>query len=285
MKNVNDLNKDPEKESVPEEIKAKEAQVHEIKQQIDNHNAILKDLRIVAEDQNKIKLFQEQQASDLNDIEDIKNDNEYLLTNFNVEVPDAKDSNAVDMMVDIVNDFESKTEIAKRKLDEAEEKLEKSSSSVSKLSALLNHKRETLSHQEKNLEELKRDEKGFKKITTIVKTLRSFENAYFRGSSVTPNIEPQELSEHISKKITEVSSFIRPESKSNIVQKLKSMFILKGRKCPCCEQKLSPKDAGEFENKLDAFVDELIQLDEDADKLRQSALNNYENWRGIGKFI
>ena len=290
MKEVDRLNKDPERESIPRQIKEKEAQVESMKKEIEKTNSILKDLRKCAEDQNKIKLLQEQVQSDVQRIDEMKTDNDYILKSCNVEVPNPMEKEALDLIRDIVDDFTSRVDNAKSDLDGANETLEESSNSVSRISALLKHKKDNLSKEENELKILNRDDRGFNQIKNVVRNLRAFETTLFGEDSISPSIEPQYLLEHIARKEKEVSAEINPESKGNIIQKLKKMAIVMNEedktviKCPCCTQKLEGGAAAKFTKQLGIFVDALIQSDDDTAKLKRSALKNYQNWRGIGKF-
>lgn len=288
VKKVSLLNNDPERKSIPQKIKDKEAEVDSIKKNIEKINDILKDLRRCAEDQNKIKLLKEQVESDVHIIDEMKTDNAYLLSSNKVNVPDPHENDSVDAIRDIVDDFVARVEKAKDDLYTANKDLEESSSSLSKKSALLKHKKDTLAQQEAELKRLSKDDRGFNQIKNVIKNLRAFETTQF-GDTTSPKMEPQSLSEYISKKITEVSAEIKPESKGNIIQKLKKMAMVTNKRgqaavlCPCCGQKVENDAAAKFNSRLGSFVDALIQADDETAKLNRAAMKNYVNWRSLGK--
>lgn len=287
IKRVNNLNRHPDREAVPKQIKEKEVEVNEIQKEIDVVNDVLKDLRRCAEDQNKIKLLKEQLESDVNDIGEIKTENEYLLSKYDVEVPDPLEAGANDIIKDLVDEYTTKVDNVSEDLTNGNRDLKESSNSFSKQSSILNHKKNTLKDLEAKLQHLKREDSGYHQIRNVIKNLRTFESTQFSSGTISPTIEPQQLLEHISQKMTTISAEINPQSRHNILQKLKEMSIGADRssvKCPCCEQKISGGVAESFlKQRLDIFVDDLIRFDEKTAKLNQSALKNYANWRTLGK--
>ena len=294
----NDLNKDPRRETIPKEIVEKESKIFKIKSDIDGLNSILKELRKCAEDQNNIDILQRQVTQDMELIEEMRQENSFLLRKFNIKIPNVETDNCLEVnnkMDSILDDVTNNMDKINNDYNQACERQKKSSSQFSKVSALLSHKQETLKRQKERLTELSKEDRGVHQIRNVIKAVRSFENQMYGDTRVAPNADPQQLLQYFTTRIGELSTEeLQPESVSKVIKKLKKLVKKKNRDgvvveliCPCCTRALDVAEAVVFQEEMKALADPsnsaIIKSDQSAAKANRSAMTNYENWRNLSK--
>jgi len=294
-----ELSRDPRRTEIPNEIKLKADKISQKKNEIEELASILQDLRRCAEEQNSIDILERQVDQDLELIDELKNDHSFILANYHdikAKLPhegteiDSSVSNAMDSIVDEVSENLDST---KTQLDEASEQLKQCESKVSKTSALLSHKQDTLSQRKEQLSLLSSENGGVQRIKNIIRTVRQFEIGSFGSTEISTNVDPQQLLQHFTTKIGELSSDeVQPESILKTMKKLKKLAKVKDNngnvtelRCPCCTRVMDNNEIVVFQQQIDNLShpenSAIIQMDQNNAQLNRSAMRNYENWRNI----
>ncbi len=297
----NDLNNDSRRDSIPKEISEKESKIFKIKADIDELNSALRELRKCAEEQNNIDILQRQVQQDLELIDEMKEENDFLLKRFQIRVPDvdAEDCTTVNNAMDsILDDVTDKLDKCTRDFDKASDDQKKNANKLSKLSALVSHKRDLLAKRKEQQNVLNADGRGVQKIKAVVKSARNFEREVFGETQVALNMDPQNLLQYFTVRIGEANAEegVSPETTSKIIKKLKKMAKVKDQfgetqkiTCPCCARDLVGQEINVFQEKMDNLADPIdspiIKTDEKVAKQTRSAIKNYENWRNLSKLL
>ncbi len=287
-----DVANDSRLQEIPREIKKKDEEIKVLNSKIDEHKSILKDLRTCGEEQVSIDLLESQVAQDKEIVEEIKTENSALMQKYNIQLATGslEERQALDEMDVKLGEVKDKVAAAERESEDSSEELKESDSVVSKLTALLNHNKSNLSSLKDQLNQLAGDGRGVQRIKQITRAVRSFEMTTMGDSQVPVDVEPQELLDHFTKRIEELSTQSdQPESVSRIMKKLYNLSETDdGLYCPCCKKSLRTKEEAQvFQAAMNALasVDEsaIIKMDAEKARINTSAKKNYNTWRNSGK--
>jgi len=208
------------------------------------------------------------------------------LSNTNSECDQEELLNAMETMLYKVSD---KIDVSGTELHCAEDNLKSVEKILSKENALLNHAKTTLDSRRIKLQEL--GGRGVQRIKQIFKAVRTFENAQGFGDTVLGNVEPQELMEHLTKRIEEFTTDDdQPESITRTIKKLRKLSKVKDESgqvvdvvCPCCSRSMEPNVLKVFDDNMNNFADpansKIVKIDQARSLRSRSAIRNFEAWR------
>lgn len=286
----NEKMNDPRRAEIPLEIKDYEDRMKTLKSDVDDLNTILKQLRKVAEEQNYIHMLERQVVSDTSMMQDMINENSFTLQSKNVEIR-LDDPNTTENLRRIVNDLSDKLDQSKQDLDQYVDGLKEAENNFSALSGVLSQKKMTLEKKTNQLEALCSDGGGVQKIKHIIKAARQFESNTFDETTLTPDVEPQQLLQHFTDKLGELAiDSDQPETISRTIKKLKKLSKKKNAAgetidiiCPCCTRSMNADEAIVFQSQIhklaDASESPIILMDKEKAQINAMATRNYSIWR------
>ena len=277
LKIQNDLNNDPRRAENPREVKEHTDKVESLKADIKEITDVLQDLRKCAEEQNAIDMLEHQVTQDMELVEEMKNENSFLLQQYNTEIPltGSSDRELMSTMETLAGEVGDKYDISTRSVESSSEVLKESESRFSELSALLNQNKNTLGRRKEQLAALVSQGRGVQRIKNVIKDVRQYEQQNWGESLVSATTEPQQLLEHFTTKLGELATENdQPESVSRTITKLRKMAKRKdasgnliGIICPCCTRSLDAEEAQTFKENMETLADvtnsPIVQMDLD----------------------
>jgi septation ring formation regulator EzrA len=231
-KELDTVTKDPRRNEIPTEIRKHEETIDGLKRIIEEDKEALQQLRRCAEEQNKIDILQTQIAQDVEVLEENLRDNSFLLQKYKLQVPDAStlanEDDRLNAMESLVTAAQDKHEQSQQDLSKSNDELGSIQKQVSEKSALLGHNQRTIASLRDQIILLNAEDRGVKKIERIVSMVRRFEIENLQGTtSVDVNIHPQQLLEHMTNMIGELSvKDDQPESIARTIGKLAGLVSL-----------------------------------------------------------
>ena len=288
-----DLNNDPRRSEIPKEIKEHDAKVSSLKHEIKDINGILTDLRQCADEQNKIEMLNNQVDQELESMQEMKDENAFLLQQYRVELNlnlngngngnNGDERELVSTMERYATDTSERYETAARNLETTTDSVREKESEFSELSAVLNQNKSSFVKKKERLAALAGDGRGVMKIKATIRAARQYEQQAFKETDIPVTIEPQELLEHFSKRMGELATETdQPEAISRTMKKLKKLAKKKdaagnliGIICPCCTRELDPEGAEVFRERMQTLADvtssPIVEMDEAKAKMNASA--------------
>jgi chromosome segregation ATPase len=277
LKIQNDLNNDPRRAENPREVKEHTDKVESLKADIKEITDVLQDLRKCAEEQNAIDMLEHQVTQDMELVEEMKNENSFLLQQYNTEIPltGSSDRELMSTMETLAGEVGDKYDTSTRSVESSSEVLKESESRFSELSALLNQNKNTLGRRKEQLAALVSQGRGVQRIKNVIKDVRQYEQQNWGESLVSATTEPQQLLEHFTTKLGELATENdQPESVSRTITKLRKMAKRKdasgnliGIICPCCTRSLDAEEAQTFKENMETLADvtnsPIVQMDLD----------------------
>jgi len=286
---------------ISREIKDSQEKMGKLQKKIDNGKKILQELRKCAEINNSIEIFEKQVRNEKELIEQTKNDNSALLSQFNMmniptEILDGNyetQNQLNDTMDTYVAEVGDKLDTATRESDEASSQLQKLGNSVSKLSGMVDHNRSNLMDLKEQLTMLSGDGRGVQKIKYTIRQIRTYEQQNF-GTTIPTNIEPQQLIAHCTQKMDEsTAESDQPESIERIMKKLMKLARKRDASgevvelvCPCCTRGFANgEEQDTFVNQLQMLGDqqrsEIVKMDKQRAERSKAARDSYTTWRNV----
>ena len=137
----NENNNDPRRSEIPKEIKKNNEKMSEIKESINEITVTLKELCACAEEQNKIDLLERQVVQDTELVEEMKDENSFLIQRYNMQIPlDGSDREMVSTMERLGEEVGDKLNAATRDHKNSSNELRENEGNLSTLSAVLNQR-------------------------------------------------------------------------------------------------------------------------------------------------
>jgi len=292
-----ELNNSARRTDIPMEIRQKEEQIEKLKRCIEDDSMSLRELRRCAEENNAIEILQRQIAQDLEALDEMKEENSFLLQKYNVmpHLPaNTSNDDLVRVMSNLFQEVIIKVDDAKSNLRESNEKVRSIESQLSKASALFNHKRHLLSQNKEQVAIVGGESRGVQRIKQITKSIRNFEISQGCDESevIGSDTEPHAILEYLTNRIAEVNKLNTIDDQPEIVSlAIKRLKKLSRRQddivCPCCARSMDPHEAAVFSREMDSLADPInsvvIKSDPAKAAERRAAMTNYERWRSSGK--
>lgn len=286
----NEKMNDPRRVEIPLEIKQNEEKMKNLKSDVDGLNVVLKQLRKVAEEQNYINMLERQVVTDKAMMQDMINENSFTLQSKKIDIR-LDDPGLTDNMRTIVNELSDKLDKSKQDSERYSDNLKDAENRVSALSGVLSQKKMTLEKKTDQLAVLSADGGGVQKMKHIIKAARQFETNTFDETTLTADVEPQQLLQHFADKMGELANDSdQPETISRTIKKLKKLSKKKNAAgetvdiiCPCCTRSLGADEAIIFQSQIQKLADlsesPIIQMDREKAQINAMATRNYSIWR------
>lgn len=289
-----ELSNDPILTDCPRLIREKEDEILKLKGEIEDHDRILKQLRQWAEDHNAIDILKKQIVAEKELIDEVKKENSFLLQKFGISISTNTDEKMLASQIsDSIIEIKDKLDSARIEFDESTERLKTSENRVSELKAILSHNKNSANNKNNQLALLAGDGRGVQKVKNAISSIRQYENRFFGNSEISLNAEPQNVLQHCTNKIGELSAASDdPDTMIRTIDKLIELGVQKdvrgeinGIICPCCARDLDDDQMEVYSNRMNELRNKetspLVKQDQSRAAQNLQAQKNYENWRNL----
>lgn len=290
-----ELSSDPILTDCPRLIREKEDEISNLKVEIEDLDRILKQLRQWAEDHNAIDLLKKQIVAEKELIDEVKRENSFLFQKFGIEIPTSVDEKILASQIsDAIIEIKDKLDSAANEFELSSERLKTSENKVSELKAILSHNKSSLNNKVNQLAVLAGNGRGVQKVKNAIMSIRQYESRFFGNSDISLNAEPQNVQQHCTNKISELSAVNDdPDTMVRTIDKLIELGVQKddrgeinGIICPCCARDLDDEEMEVYSNRMNALRNKetspLMKHDQMRAAQSLQAQKNYENWRNLG---
>mmetsp|Transcript_9009 Transcript_9009/g.11264 ORF Transcript_9009/g.11264 Transcript_9009/m.11264 type:complete len:1428 (+) Transcript_9009:162-4445(+) len=275
---------------IPAEIRHCDAQIDDIQRSIDNDGYLLKDLRSTAEEQNAVRMLESQIKQDVEGVNELLKEQNYLFIKYNLEQPDAVDLRSLEGLYLTVVE---KSETLNKELNEEQNDLENKQREATEKQTILQQSDQRKHNLKRKVSILLSDNRGVKKIASVIDEIIQSEAEWDMTSKVSRDVQPQDLLTHMSNTLNDLSSDEdNTETISKAIKTLKKMSKIKDSRgqtthleCPCCLRNMGADEVVVFSERMGDLANketsQLILLDKHQIKEDQRKKAMYSNWRKI----